>query len=103
MKISYDKDADALTIIFINEKIVKDKSISENVFAGFSKNGSLVELQVLDISSSEKTWLTVDVVAKILGKSERTVLRWIHKGTLPAKKVGKEYHIRPENIEDLAS
>lgn len=103
MKLSYDKDADALTIIFRNEKIVKDKFVSENVFAGFSKNGDLVEVQVIDISSSEKTWLTVDATAKILGKSERTILRWIQKGHLPAKKVGKEYRIDPENIGDLAS
>jgi excisionase family DNA binding protein len=45
----------------------------------------------------------VDLVAKILGKSERTILRWIENGTLPAKKVGREYHIDPEVVDVLAS
>lgn len=103
MKISYDKSADALTLIFKKDRIVEDRPISDDVFAGFSKSGELVEIQVLDISSSEKTFLTVDLVAKLLGKSERTILRWIEKGTLPAKKVGKEYHIDPEVVDELAS
>jgi excisionase family DNA binding protein len=103
MKISYDKDADALTIKFKNKSIVKDKQIATEVFAGFSKDGDLVEIQILDISDSDKAWLTVDLVAKILGKSERTILRWIEKGTLPAKKVGKEFHIDPAVLDDLAS
>lgn len=103
MKISYDKDADALTIILKKEKIVRDEAISENLFAGYTQEGELAEIQVLDISESDETWLTVDLVAKILGKSDRTILRWIEKGTLPAKKVGKEYKIRPESIDRLIS
>ena len=103
MKLSFDKDADALTIVLKNDKIVRDEAVSENLFAGFSKSGELAQVQILEISNSEGTWLTVDLVAKIIGKSERTVLRWIEKGALPAKKVGKEYRIKPEYIEDLAS
>ncbi len=103
MKLSYDKDADAFTIVFSKEKVVRDDQISENVFAGFSKSGELVEVQVLDISHNDKAWLTVELVAKILGKSERTILRWIDKGTLPAKKVGKEYRIDPEVVQELAA
>jgi excisionase family DNA binding protein len=103
MKLSYDKDADALTITFKKDKIVKDDEISENLFAGFTQSGALAQIQVLDISESDDAWLTVDLVAKILGKSERTILRWIEKGTLPAKKVGKEYKIKPEYVDELAS
>ena len=103
MKLSYDKDADAFTVVFSKEKVVRDDQISEDVFAGYSKAGDLVEIQVLDISYDDKVWLTVDLTAKILGKSERTILRWIEKGTLPAKKVGKEYHIDPSVVQELAA
>ena len=103
MKLSYDKTADALTLKFKNKVIVKDEQIGDDIFAGYSKDGDLVEIQILDISDSDKVWLTVDLVAKILGKSKRTILRWIENGTIPAKKVGKEYHIDPEIIDDLAS
>jgi excisionase family DNA binding protein len=103
MKLSYDKDADAFTIVFSKEKVVRDDQISEDVFAGFSKSGSLVEIQVLDVSYNSDVWLTVELVAKILNKSERTILRWIEKGTLPAKKMGKEYRINPEDVQELAA
>lgn len=103
MKISYDKDADALTLKFKNKFIVKDKKIGDEVFAGFSEDGDLVEVQILDISESDKVWLTVDLVAKLLEKSERTILRWIENGTLPAKKVGREYHIDPQVIDEFVS
>lgn len=102
MKLSYDKDADALTFVLCNEKVEKDREIVDNIFAGFSKSGELVEVQILDVSRSNKPWLTVDLASKILGKSERTILRWIEKGTLPAKKVGKEYRIDPEDVDEIA-
>ncbi len=50
MKISYDKEADVLTIILKNGHIVKDIMLSENTFAGYSN------------------------------KSERTILQWIESG-----------------------
>lgn len=103
MKMSYDKDADALTFKFKNKIIVKDQQISDEIFAGFSADGDLVEVQILDISESDKVWLTVDLAAKILKKSERTILRWIESGTLPAKKIGREFHIDPQVIDELVS
>lgn len=103
MKFSYDKTADAIAITFKNVQVVRDEMLVDNIFAGFAKDGSLVQLQILDISDGDDTWLSVELVAKILGKSERTILRWINQGNLKAKKVGKEYKIRPEDIEGLAS
>ena len=43
------------------------------------------------------------VVVKDTPISERTILRWIDQGKIPAKKVGKEYKINPEHISDLTS
>lgn len=62
-------------MIFKSGKIFKDSPLSENVFAGYSKSGELLEIQILDISESEHPWLTVSAVAKYLNKSERTILR----------------------------
>ena len=103
MKINYDKEADALTIIFSKDKIIKDELISENVFAGLSRENKLVEIQILDISENDRPWLTIKAASKLLGKSERTILRWIHSKKLNAKKVGKEYQIKPEDLESIAS
>jgi excisionase family DNA binding protein len=60
-------------------------------------------VQFLDLSASEKPWLTVEAAAQILNKSERTILRWIKQGKLPSKKVGKEHHIDPQDLEEVAS
>ena len=61
MKLSYDKDADALTIILKKDKIVKDKEVSENLFAGFSKSGELAQVQILEISTLRKFLQVIDL------------------------------------------
>jgi len=103
MKISYDKSADALAIVFKEGRISRDTGISKNVFAGFSRSGQLLEIQILDISSSDAPWFSVESAAKYLHKSERTVLRWIESGKIKPKKVGREYRILPEDLEKLGA
>lgn len=101
MKITFDQDADALAIVLKSGKVAKDVFITDNIFAGYSKSGDLLEVQILDIEEDDQPYLTVELVSKALNKSERTILRWIEKGSLPAKKVGKEYRIKPKDIEGL--
>ena len=103
MRISYDISADALCLEFRKGRIIRDEEISSGVFAGFSRAGELIEIQILDISKDQSPWLTVEAAAKILKKSERTILRWISSGKLRSKKVGKEYRIDPSDLEEVAS
>ena len=103
MKITYDKSADAFAIVFKKERISRDLELAPNVFAGLSRKGELVEIQILEASKTESPWFTIEAAAKYLGKSERTLLRWIKSGQLKSKKIGKEYHILPDDIEKLAS
>ncbi|MBN8536644.1 MAG: helix-turn-helix domain-containing protein [Deltaproteobacteria bacterium] len=103
MKISYDKSSDALSIVFKKERISKDIQLSPNVFAGLTRSGDLVEIQILEVSRTESPWFTLEAAAKYLGKSERTLLRWIKSGQLKSKKIGKEYRILPEDLDKLAS
>ncbi len=102
MKISYDKEAEALVISFKKGRVSKDEQIGENVFAGYNRNNELIEIQLLDIGNENATWLTVEAAAKYFGKSERTILRWIKSGKIIPKKVGKEYRISPEDLEEIA-
>ena len=103
MKITFDKKADALAIVFKDGRVSKDEEISKNIFAGFDRAGELIEIQILDISKADKPWFTVEAAAKYINKSERTVLRWIESGKLKPKKVGREYRISPESLEKLVS
>jgi excisionase family DNA binding protein len=103
VKISYDKSSDALSIVFKKDRISKDVQLSPNVFAGLTRSGDLVEIQILEVSQAESPWFTLEAAAKYLGKSERTLLRWIKSGQLKSKKIGKEYRISPEDLDKLAS
>ncbi len=99
MKISYDSKADAFALILKDGRISKDVEIAQNVFAGFDREGGLIEIQILDISKNENPWLTLDAAAKYLNVSERTLLRWIKSGKLKPTKVGREYRIKPSQLK----
>jgi excisionase family DNA binding protein len=102
VKISYDKEADALAIIVKEGRISKDVEVAENVFAGFDRSGNLIELQILEVSKNEHPWFTLEAAAKYLDVSERTLLRWIKSGKLKPTKVGREYRIYPKDLKKIA-
>jgi excisionase family DNA binding protein len=103
MKITYDKQADAMAIVMRDGRISKDVEVAENVYAGFDRAGHLIELQVLEVSKAEAPWFTLEAAAKYLDISERTLLRWIKGGKLKPTKVGREYRIKPSELKKLAS
>lgn len=103
MKITYDKQADAMAILLKEGRVSRDEQIAENVFAGFDRAGNLIELQFLEVSSSDAPWFTLEAAAKYLEVSERTLLRWIKSGKLKPSKVGREYRIKPAELKKIAS
>jgi len=103
MKINYDKEADALSIILRDGRISKDIEVAENTFAGFDRSGNLLEIQILEVSQHERPWFTLEAAAKYLDVSERTLLRWIKSGRIKPSKVGREYRIKPAELKKLAS
>ena len=102
MKISYDKKADAFSLLLKEGRISRDVEIAEGIFAGFDRAGNIIEIQILDVSKLENPWMTLEAAAKYLDVSQRTLLRWIQSGKLKPKKVGKEYRIRPEELKKIA-
>ncbi len=103
MKISYDRRADALSLVLQEGRISKDVEVSQNVFAGFDRAGRLIEIQFLELSKKDRPWFTIEAAAKYLDVSERTLLRWIKAGKLKPTKVGREYRIKPEELKKLAA
>ncbi len=102
MKISYDKKADALSFEFREGRISRDEPIAKNVYAGFDREGQLIEIQILEISKEDAPWMTLEAASKLIGKSERTLLRWIKEGKIKPKKMGREYRIRPGDLNKIA-
>ena len=65
MKISYDKEVDALSIIFA-DATATTKHLAEGIAADFDGDGKLVGLEILDASSrrrmgSAETFRTLEV------------------------------------------
>lgn len=103
MKFTYDKRADAIAIVFKEgARISKDVEIAPEVFAGYDRQGNLIEIQILEVSEQEKSWLSLEAVSKILGKSTRTILRWIESGKVNPPKVGRDYHFSPAMVQSLS-
>ena len=103
MKMSYDKKSDVLSRELKEGRGSRDDQIAENVFAGFDREGNLLEIQILEISKANQPWMTLEMAAKYLGKSERTLLRWIKAGKIKPKKVGREYKVLHQDLKKLAS
>ncbi len=64
------------------------------------KPGALYETAESQEAVRERA-LTVEEVARILGRSKLVIYRYIHQGRLPARRVGRSYLIRPEDVEAL--
>ena len=45
--------------------------------------------------------LDIPAVAAVCGVSEKTVRRWISAGDLPAAKLGSQWRIRPQDLDDF--
>ncbi len=102
MNFSYDKKADAMALVIkTDEKIVRDVEIAPNVFVGYAKDNSVVEIQILDISQMQNPWVNLQAAAALLGVSERTLQRRIEEGFIKPKKVGREYQLTPKDLEKL--
>jgi excisionase family DNA binding protein len=102
MRVTYDREADALALELREGRVSKDVKLAENVFAGYDRAGNLVEIQVLDVSKLEQPWISLEAAAKLLGKSTRTVLRWIEAGKISPPKVGRDYRFTAEMVQSLA-
>lgn len=102
MNFSYDKKADAIAFV-INPggKVVRDVEIAPNVFVGYAKDGSVTEIQIVDVSQIDNPWFNLQAAAAVLGISERTLQRRIEEGIINPKKVGREYQITPMDLEKL--
>jgi excisionase family DNA binding protein len=64
--------------------------------------GPYAERMQLALDSAAAATLSAQQVAEQIGVAERTVRRWISNGTLPAKKTGRSFEIRIEDVERVA-
>src|SRR5262245_54798328 len=51
---------------------------------------------------STETYYTLEEAAQILKLHPQTLRRWIRQGKLPARRFGKQFRLRPEDLERAA-
>lgn len=102
MNFSYDKKADAIAFVLKpGAGVVRDVEIAPNVIVGYAKDGSVTEIQIMDVSKMDNPWFNLQAAAALLGISERTLQRRIEDGIIKPKKVGREYQLTPKDLEKL--
>ena len=101
MNFTYDKKADAIAFVIKPGGVERDVEIAPNVFVGYAKDGTVTEIQILDVSQMENPWFNLQAAAAMLGISERTLQRRIEEGLIRPKKVGREYQLTVKDLEKL--
>ncbi len=65
MKVSYDQETDALTIVFREERIKESDEIRSGVIADFGYDGGIVRMEIMQAShvvqNTREMQFTVDV------------------------------------------
>ena len=51
MRISYDKDADAMYIKLVNGEFSKNREVHEGIVLDFDRDGRLLGIEILDVST----------------------------------------------------
>ncbi len=54
-----------------------------------------------DVQIVQSEYFTLKEVAERLKVSERTVWRWVHSGELPAIKLGQQWRIRDDDLDEF--
>lgn len=48
-------------------------------------------------------WLSVEEIARHLGISKETVYRWLEKGRIPARRIGKLWKFKASEVDEWVS
>lgn len=66
MKVTYDKEADAMYVKFTNEKYSKTKVVNRNVILDLDSNGNVIGIELLFVSDQlPKNFLSNIIVETI--------------------------------------
>jgi excisionase family DNA binding protein len=105
MRITYDKDVDALSIDFVDQpRSTRTEEVFEGINLDFNAKGKLVAIEILDasrFSSKEKlndlpgtsSELSLAEAAKESGLDRATLRSLIHKKRLLARKDGRDWKV----------
>lgn len=108
MKITYDKNVDAMTILLANLDIEETRDIAPGVYVDYDADGRVVALEILkasqkyDLSDVEMQppdpYMSLSDAGRLFGLSPTTLRHQIARGVLKGKKFGRNWMVRNDHM-----
>ncbi|MCY4651592.1 MAG: DUF2283 domain-containing protein [Dehalococcoidia bacterium] len=108
MKVTYDKDADAMSIVLADADVEETKSVAPGFFADYDADGRGIALEILkasqkydfDQSDIERPdpYLSLSDAGAMFGLSPTTLRHQIARGVLKGKKFGRNWTVRHDHM-----
>ena len=110
MKITYDKNIDAMRILFSGSDIEETRDIAPGVYVDYDTEGRMVGLEILKASQkydlgdiefqAPDRYMSLSDAGRLYGLSPTTLRHQIGKGVLKGKKFGRNWMVRNDHIAD---
>ena len=108
MKITYDRDADAISITLADAEVEETKSVAPGFFADYDADGRVIALEILNTTRKydfdlthldpPNPYLSLSEAGEMFGLSPTTLRHQIAKGVLKGKKFGRNWTVRHDHI-----
>ena len=110
MKITYDRDADAMSIVLADAEVEETKSVAPGFFADYDADGRVIALEILrtaqkydfdltDIQPPSR-YMSLSDAGQLYGLSPTTLRHQIGRGVLKGKKFGRNWMVHHRHMAD---
>ena len=108
MKVTYDRKADAMSIVLADADVEETKSVAPGFFADYDASGRIVALEILkasqkyDLGDTElqppNPYMSLSDAGRLYGLSPTTLRHQIARGVLKGKKFGRNWMVRNDHM-----
>ena len=108
MKITYDRDADAMLILLADSEVEETKSVAPGFFADYDADGRVIALEILkatqkyDFDQTEieppDPYMSLSDAGEMFGLSPTTLRHQIARGVLKGSKFGRNWMVRHDHM-----
>ena len=108
MKLTYDKNIDAMLIVLAGAEVEETKDIAPGVYADYDADGRVVALEILKASQkydfdetemeTPDPYLSLSDAGKVFGLSPTTLRHQIARGVLKGSKFGRNWMVRHDHM-----
>ena len=104
MKVTYDRNADAMSIVLADADVEETKSVAPGFYADYDADGRVIALEIInagqkyDFNESDiqppDPYLSLSEAGEMFGLSPTTLRHQIARGVLKGRKFGRNWMVR---------